>query len=30
MKKSSFVALMLGAVGGVLFGVGMCVAVVRE
>ncbi len=30
MKKSSFVALVLGAVSGVLFSLGMCMALVKE
>lgn len=30
MKKSSFVALMLGTVSGVLFALGMCMALVQE
>ena len=30
MKKSSFVALVLGAVSGVLFSLGMCMALVEE
>jgi hypothetical protein len=30
MKKSSFVALILGTVGGVLFALGMCMALLPE
>ncbi len=30
MKKSSFVAMMLGTVGGVLFALGMCMALIPE
>ncbi len=30
MKKSSFVALMLGTVSGVLFALGMCMALISE
>ncbi len=30
MKKSSFVALILGTVGGVFFALGMCMALVAE
>lgn len=30
MKKSSFVALVLGTVSGVLFALGMCMALLRE
>ena len=30
MKKSSFVALMLGTVSGVLFALGMCMALIPE
>ncbi|MBQ8210078.1 MAG: hypothetical protein IJZ35_05805 [Clostridia bacterium] len=30
MKKSSFAALVLGTVGGVLFALGMCMALVEE
>ena len=30
MKKSSFVALMLGTVAGVLFALGMCMALIPE
>lgn len=30
MKKSSFVALILGTVGGVLFSLGMCMALLPE
>lgn len=30
MKKSSFVALVLGTVGGVLFALGMCMALLPE
>ena len=28
MKKSSFVAMVLGTVGGVLFALGMCMALI--
>ena len=30
MKKSSFVAMILGTVGGVLFALGMCMALIPE
>ncbi len=30
MKKSSFVAMLLGTVGGVLFALGMCMALIPE
>ena len=30
MKKSSFVAMLLGTVSGVLFALGMCMALIRE
>lgn len=30
MKKSSFVAMVLGTVGGVLFALGMCMALIPE
>lgn len=30
MKKSSFVAMMLGTVGGVVFALGMCMALIPE
>lgn len=30
MKKSSFVALMLGTISGVLFAIGMCMALIPE
>lgn len=30
MKKSSFVALVLGTISGVLFALGMCMALVKE
>ena len=30
MKKSSFVAMILGTVGGVLFALGMCMALLHE
>ena len=30
MKKSNFVALLLGTVSGVLFALGMCMALIRE
>lgn len=30
MKKSSFVAMILGTIGGILFAVGMCMALIPE
>ena len=30
MKKSSFVAMILGTIGGVLFALGMCMALIAE
>ncbi len=30
MKKSSFVAMILGTVGGILFALGMCIALIPE
>ena len=30
MKKSSFVAMILGAIGGILFALGMCMALIPE
>ena len=30
MKKSSFVAMILGTVGGILFALGMCMALIPE
>ena len=30
MKKSSFVAMILGTIGGILFSLGMCMALVSE
>lgn len=30
MKKSSFVAMILGTIGGVLFALGMCMAMLPE
>ena len=30
MKKSSFVAMVLGTIGGVLFALGMCMALIPE
>lgn len=30
MKKSSFVAMILGTIGGVLFALGMCMAMIAE
>lgn len=30
MKKSSFVALILGTIGGILFSLGMCMALIPE
>lgn len=30
MKKSSFVAMVLGTIGGVLFALGMCMALISE
>lgn len=30
MKKSTFVAMMLGTIGGILFALGMCMALIAE
>lgn len=30
MKKSSFVAMILGTIGGILFALGMCIALIPE
>ncbi len=30
MKKSSFVAMILGTIGGILFALGMCMALIPE
>lgn len=30
MKKSSFVAMILGTIGGILFAIGMCMALIPE
>ena len=30
MKKSSFVAMILGVIGGILFALGMCMALIPE
>ena len=30
MKKSSFVAMILGSIGGILFALGMCMALISE
>ena len=30
MKKSTFVAMIMGTVGGVLFALGMCMALITE
>ena len=30
MKKSSFVAMILGTIGGILFALGMCMALITE
>ena len=30
MKKSSFVAMILGTIGGILFALGMCMALIAE
>lgn len=30
MKKSSFVAMIMGTIGGILFGIGMCMALLPE
>lgn len=30
MKKSSFVAMILGTIGGLLFALGMCMALLRN
>ena len=30
MKKSTFVAMILGTIGGILFALGMCIALIPE
>lgn len=30
MKKSNFVAMVLGTIGGILFALGMCIALIQR